>query len=164
MATKVFKRGGFIIVDQAGTEAPIPVNSFDYQIIGTTSVSMRDAAEGSSYNDTVTNIQNESGVAIGTATDVAAYFSTLVAQGNANSPTHRELTNPASVVFSNFKKLDFVCSGNIDVTLNGNTIQYPYNLTGDKILGESIEADSVSLNAVTFNGTGTVLITIKQEK
>lgn len=162
MASKVFKRGGFIIVDQAGVEAPIPVNSFDYQIIGTTSVSIRDAAEGSSYNDTVANIQNEAGAGIGAAADVSAYFSTLVEQGNANSPTHQELTNPASVVISNFKKLDFVCSGNIDVTLNGNTIQYPYNLMGNQILGESIEADSVSLNSVTFNGTGTVLITIKQ--
>ena len=90
------------------------------------------------------------------------YFNNFRTEGAANLPTHQELTDPSTVVISNFKKLDFVCSGSIDVTLDGNTIQYPYNLTGDKILGESIEADSTSLNSVTFNGTGTVLLTIKQ--
>ena len=80
----------------------------------------------------------------------------------ANLPSQEEITNPAAVVISAFKKLSFVCSGAISVTLNGNTILYPYNLGGAVILGAEFEADDTSTNAVTFNGTGTVLITTKQ--
>ena len=81
----------------------------------------------------------------------------------ANLPTHEELTNPAAVVISAFKKLSFVCSGSISVTLNGNTIVYPFNLGGAaKVYGSTVEADDVTANAVTFNGTGSVLITVKQ--
>ena len=80
----------------------------------------------------------------------------------ANLPSQEEIINPAAVVISAFKKLSFVCSGAISVTLNGNTIVYPYNLGGAVILGAEVEADDISTNAVTFNGTGTVLITTKQ--
>lgn len=81
---------------------------------------------------------------------------------NANSPSQEELTNPASVVVSGWKKLSFVCAGTITVTIDGNSIVYPYNLGGVQILGADFEADNVSANAVTFNGTGTVLLTKKQ--
>ena len=81
----------------------------------------------------------------------------------ANLPTHEELTNPAAVVVSAFKKLSFVCSGAISVTLNGNTIIYPFNLGGAaKVYGATIEADDISSNSISFNGTGSVLITTKQ--
>ncbi len=80
----------------------------------------------------------------------------------ANLPSQEEIINPAAVVVSAFKKLSFVCSGSISVTLNGNTIVYPYNLGGAVILGAEVEADDISSNSVTFNGTGTVLITTKQ--
>lgn len=81
---------------------------------------------------------------------------------NANAPSQEELTNPAAVVVSGWKKLSFVCSGSITVTIDGNSIIYPYNLGGAQILGADFEADNVSSNAATFTGTGTVLLTKKQ--
>ena len=81
----------------------------------------------------------------------------------ANAPTQQELTNPAAVVISAFKKLSFVCTGAITVTIDGNAIIYPFNLGGgSKVYGSAFEADDVSANAATFNGTGSVLLTIKQ--
>lgn len=80
----------------------------------------------------------------------------------ANSPSHEELTNPVGAVYSGFKELSFVCSGTITVTVDGNSIIYPKTLGTSVVLGSTIKADTVSLNSVTFNGTGTVLITIKQ--
>ena len=83
--------------------------------------------------------------------------------GVANSPSQQQLTNPVAVVVSNFKKLDFVCTGAITVTIDGNAIIYPFSLGGGgRAYGSTFEADSLSLNPVTFNGTGTVLITTKQ--
>ena len=82
---------------------------------------------------------------------------------NANSPSQEQLTNPASVVVSGWKKLSFVCSGAITVTIDGNSIVYPFSLGGGaRTYGAEFEADNVSANAVTFNGTGTVLLTKKQ--
>jgi len=49
---------------------------------------------------------------------------------SANSPSQQQLTNPVAVVVSNFKKLDFVCTGAITVTINGNAIIYPFSLVG----------------------------------
>lgn len=81
----------------------------------------------------------------------------------ANLPSHEQIINPAAVVISAFKKLSFVCSGSISVTLNGNTIVYPFNLGGAaKVYGSTVEADDISSNSITFNGTGSVLITVKQ--
>ena len=80
----------------------------------------------------------------------------------ANLPSQEEITNPAAVIISAFKKISFICSGTVSVTLNGNTIIYPYSLGGAQILGAEFEADDTSTNSVTFNGTGTVLITTKQ--
>tara|TARA_B100000965_G_scaffold171289_1_gene143032 strand:+ start:15756 stop:16265 length:510 start_codon:yes stop_codon:yes gene_type:complete len=82
-------------------------------------------------------------------------------QGGANDPTQQQLTNPAAVVVSGWEKISFVCSGTIDVTINANVIQYPYDLDGSKILGANFESDS-SAGSCTFDGTGTVLITIKK--
>jgi len=59
--------------------------------------------------------------------------------------------------------LDFVCTGAITVTIDGNSIIYPFFLGGGgRAYGSSFEADSLSLNSATFSGTGTVLITTKQ--
>ncbi len=81
----------------------------------------------------------------------------------SNSPSHQEIINPAAVVISSFKTLSFLCKGAIAVTLDGNTIIYPQNLGGGSMVyGSTFEADSSSLNAATFNGTGTVFLTIKQ--
>ena len=80
----------------------------------------------------------------------------------ANSPSHEVLTNPAAYVVNNFKEVSFVCSGTITVTLDGNPIIYPYTLGAATILGSTIKADTISTNSITFNGAGTVLITIQQ--
>ncbi len=82
---------------------------------------------------------------------------------SANAPSQQELTNPAAVVISSFKKLSFVCTGAITVTIDGNAIIYPFNLGGgSRVYGSAFEADDISTNAVTFNGTGSVLLTIKK--
>ena len=82
--------------------------------------------------------------------------------GSANAPSHQQLTNPSSVVIGGWKKLDFACSGAITVTLNGNAIIYPFTLGSSTVLGESLESEDTTLNSITFNGTGTVLVTIKK--
>lgn len=79
-----------------------------------------------------------------------------------DSPTHQEVTNPAALVVSGWNKLSFVCSGAITVTLDGNDIIYPQTLGAYGVLGETIEASGVTLNAITFDGTGTLLLTIKE--
>jgi hypothetical protein len=81
----------------------------------------------------------------------------------ANSPSHAEITNPSSVNISGWKKISFVCTGSIAVIIDFNIITYPYSLGGAAtIYGATFEADDITTNAVTFNGTGTVLITTKQ--
>jgi len=82
---------------------------------------------------------------------------------DSNSPSHQEIINPAAVVVSSFSSLSFICKGAISVTLDGNTIIYPQSLGGGStVYGAIFTADSSSLNAATFNGTGTVFLTIKQ--
>lgn len=81
---------------------------------------------------------------------------------SSNLPSHEQLTDPVAVSYTGFKKLSFICSGAIDVLLDGNTITYPFTLGSSPILGSTIEADESSLNSIEFDGTGTVLITIKQ--
>lgn len=82
---------------------------------------------------------------------------------DSNSPSHQEIINPAAVVVSSFSSLSFICKGAISVTIGGNTIVYPQSLGGGTtVYGSTFTADSTSLNAATFNGTGTVFLTIKQ--
>ena len=77
---KVFKRGGFIILDDAGVEAPIPIPNFDYQIISDV-VKMRDVAEQIGYSSLVISLQDEFGAPVGNAAAIATYFATLTATG-----------------------------------------------------------------------------------
>ena len=81
------------------------------------------------------------------------------ALGANDTATHLELTNPSNVVVDDFKTLSFVCDGAIDVTINGVTIEYPKMFGSTKILGEDLQCDKANRYPVTFNGTGTVLIT-----
>jgi hypothetical protein len=100
---------------------------------------------------------------VSTATKQDTTITEIQKLTGANSPSHQEITNPAAVVISAFKKLSFVCKGAISVTIDGNTIVYPQNLGGgSKIYGSAFEADDVSTNAATFTGTGKVFLTIKQ--
>lgn len=79
-----------------------------------------------------------------------------------DNPTHQQVINPAALVVSGWNKLSFVCSGAITVTLDGNAIVYPQTLGRSEVLGETVEATGVTANAITFNGTGTLLLTIKE--
>jgi hypothetical protein len=91
---KVFKRGGFIILDDAGVEAPIPIPNFDYQIISDV-VKMRDVAEQIGYSSSVASLQDESGTPVGNAIAIAAYFATLT---NAESNQIKLLTQANDLV------------------------------------------------------------------
>lgn len=118
-----------------------------------------------SFSSPLADLKNEAGAVIGTKAQVADYLSGFVGSPavlDKNTITHAELTNPADVSYSGFKQLSFVCSGTIDVTINGVTIQYPKTLGTSPILGETLNADQSSVYSVTFNGTGTVLITEKK--
>jgi hypothetical protein len=86
----------------------------------------------------------------------------LTALTSMNSISHEELTDPSNVSFTAFKKLSFVCSGTIDVTVDGNIITYPYTLGTATILGSTFEVDTITVDTVLFNAnpTGTVLVTL----
>jgi len=73
---------------------------------------------------------------------------------------HDGLVNPSSVTYTNFKKISFACDGTINVTINGNTMTYPFTLGVDSILGAEYECSSITSDVVEFDGTGTVLITL----
>jgi len=106
-------------------------------------------------------VTNTTGTATETKQDTT--ITELQKLTGANAPSQQQLTNPAAVVISAFKKLSFVCTGTITVTIDGNAITYPFNLGGgSRVYGSAFEADDVSTNAATFNGTGSVLLTIKQ--
>jgi len=106
-------------------------------------------------------VTNTTGTATETKQDTT--ITELQKLTGANAPSQQLLTNPAAVVISAFKKLSFVCTGTITVTIDGNAIIYPFNLGGgSRVYGSAFEADDVSTNAATFNGTGSVLLTIKQ--
>lgn len=90
---------------------------------------------------------------------------TLILNSN-NSPSHEELTNPSNVSYLGFKEINFLCEGAIDVTLNGNTITYPFEITHNAttavVFGDKIKADVGSINTITFDGTGIVRVNITQ--
>ena len=122
---------------------------------------VKDAGEVWRFKKLLTDIKDEAGVAVGNAAAIGVYLANLTESGSnsANNPSHQELTNPSSVTISGWKELDFACSGAITVTIDSNAIAYPYNLGGSVVLGAKFKASTVSANAVTFNGTGTVLVT-----
>ncbi len=129
-------------------------------VTNTASVSV-EGKQDSQITELQSIVTNTTGKAVETKQDTQ--ITELQKLTGANSPSHQELNNPASVVISSFKTLSFICKGSISVTLDGNTIVYPQNLGGgSKVFGSTFEADSTSLNAATFNGTGKVFLTIKQ--
>ena len=157
---KVFKRGGFIILKNSSEEFPIPVGVFDYRISGE-SITLRDTGENTKFSELLTAIQNEAGSAVGNADAIGVYLGSLTDSGVANSPSQQQLTDPSSVTVAGWKTLSFVCSGTITVTINGNAIVYPFALDS-LVMGATYTADTVTANSVSFDGTGTVLITTQQ--
>jgi len=80
MALKVFQRGNFIITDN-GQENSIPIDNFDYQFIDTT-LKLKDVIEKNEVSDSIANVQDESGSAIGDESAIKAYFATFIKQGS----------------------------------------------------------------------------------
>lgn len=166
---KVYQKNANVVVDVENPNKElqyIPIHNSKFVFVGD-SVKIFDYTDEdeSSFTSAISDLKNEAGTAIGTKVQVADYLTEFVGSPSAtpvlnkNIVTHEELTNPSSVVYSDFKTLSFVCSGTIDVTINGVTIQYPQTLGTAPILGENLKADQSSVYSVTFNGTGTVLIT-----
>jgi len=102
---KVFKRGGFIILDDAGVEAPIPITNFDYQIISDI-VKMRDVAEQIGYSSLIVDLQDEFGVPVGNAAAIATYFATLTATtgGGGDASAANQLLEIAELQAINAKQ------------------------------------------------------------
>jgi len=163
---KVYQKNTNIVVDVENPSKDlqyIPIHNSKFVFVAD-SVKIFDYTDEdeTSFSSAIADLKDEAGVAIGTKTQVADYLSEFVGSPavlDKNTVTHAELTNPANVTYSDFKELSFVCSGTIDVTINGVTIQYPKTLGTSPILGENLKADQSSAYSVTFNGTGTVLIT-----
>lgn len=163
---KVYQKNTNIVVDVENPSKDlqyIPIHNSKFVFVAD-SVKIFDYTDEdeTSFASAIADLKDEAGVAIGTKTQVADYLSEFVGSPTVldkNTVTHAELTNPADVTYSDFKELSFVCSGTIDVTINGVTIQYPKTLGTSPILGETLKSDQSSLYSVTFNGTGTVLIT-----
>ena len=115
------------------------------------------------FDNAVTSAGGGGGGGDASAANQLTQISELQKLTGANSPSHAEITNPSSANISGWKKISFVCTGSIAVTIDFNIITYPYSLGGAAtIYGATFEADDVTTNAVTFNGTGSVLITTKQ--
>tara|TARA_B100000963_G_scaffold110861_1_gene96483 strand:- start:4179 stop:4607 length:429 start_codon:yes stop_codon:yes gene_type:complete len=111
---KVFKRGGFVILDDSGTEISIPLQFFDYQIIGS-SLKMFDVAEKSSYSEALTSVLDVSGNPVGNADQIAAYLANIIANANKKE----QLINNASDLVKTFTYLD---AGTADERVS--TIEY----------------------------------------
>lgn len=167
---KIYTKGTSVVVDTeiAGYELKyIPLHHAKFGVMPGDTIVIYDYTDDDdelTYKAPATQVKNEAGVVIGTVADIVDYLSKFVGAATpaANNVTHIELTNPVSVPYTGWKSLSFVCDGTIDVTINGVTIQYPKTFGSSPILGETLNADYISEYDVTFNGTGTVLITLQK--
>ena len=138
---KVFKRGGFIILDDAGVEAPIPIPNFDYQIISNI-VKMRDVAEQIGYSSLVVDLQDEFGAPVGNAAAIAIYFSTLTADSvGGDASAANQLLEIAELQAINAKQ-------DAEVTAFVTT----------SLLGSGATFDSGMLDAATYTQVQTEII------
>jgi hypothetical protein len=138
---KVFKRGGFIILDDAGAEAPIPIPNFDYQIISNI-VKMRDVAEQIGYSSLVVDLQDEFGAPVGNAAAIAIYFSTLTADSvGGDASAANQLLEIAELQAINAKQ-------DAEVTAFVTT----------SLLGSGATFDSGMLDAATYTQVQTEII------
>ena len=77
-----------------------------------------------------------------------------------NQITHQTYTNPTNLIQTQWKRLSFVCSGAITVTINGTPIIYPFTIGDTEIIGNTYEVDINNSFPVTFDGTGELVVTI----
>ena len=166
---KVYLKNTNVVVDVEDVNKElqyIPIHNSKFVFVGD-SVKIFDYTDEdeSSFTDAIANLKNESGTLIGNKDQTATYLSEFIGSPaliDKNQATHQELTNPSSVVISDFKELSFACDGTIDVTINGVTIQYPKTMGGVTVLGETLKADLTSEYSVTFDGTGSVLVVLQK--
>ena len=123
---KVFKRGGFIIVDNSGVESPIPVTNFDYKISFST-VKIHDVGENIVCSEDVANIQDEFGVPVGNATAIGVYFASLtaVSVGGGDASASNQLTQ-----ISELQTIETNTSTNATATKQDTQIAELQKLTG----------------------------------
>ena len=153
---KVFKRGGFIILDDAGVEAPIPIPNFDYQIISDI-VKIRDVAEQIGYSSLLVDLQDESGTPVGNAAAIAVYFGDLTAAGASigdasatNQLTQIGIANSiSSLIAVNLLKLDSIDAELVQVNLK--TILVLTKLQEINVELEAINTDTDKLGAIETN-------------
>lgn len=86
MATKVFQRGNFVIVDKNGKETIIPIDNFEYDFTTPTTVKLKDVQEKNEISEALADLQNEAGTPIGTVSDVNDYFETFVKLSSSAPP------------------------------------------------------------------------------
>ena len=79
-----------------------------------------------------------------------------------NDIFQKETTNPAALIYTDFKKLSFVADGAITVTVDGNAVVYPQSFSWGAVGGTTFKADTASTKTVTFNGTGKIIVTIQK--
>ena len=77
-----------------------------------------------------------------------------------NQIVHQRYTNPNNLAFPEFKRLSFVCSGSITVTINATPITYPFTIGSTEIIGNTYEVDVNISIPVIFNGTGELVVTL----
>ena len=87
MALKIFKRGGFVVL-QNGTDAEIniPSGSFDYSPIAG-GFQFRDTVEGQGVSSLLGDIQDEGGTPIGSVSQVNTYVSALTDSASSGGGT-----------------------------------------------------------------------------
>jgi len=81
--------------------------------------------------------------------------------GDANQPTQQRIT-AFPITFSSWKRLDFIASGAVVATIDGQAITFPEVFNFGTVAGTTYFADSVSTNSVTFSGSGVLLVTIQK--
>ena len=86
MATRIFQRGNFIVLDKNGNETIIPIDSFDYAFTTPTSVQLKDTQEGTSTSESLSLLQNETGTPLGAISVVNSYFATFKKSSTTTAP------------------------------------------------------------------------------
>ena len=77
-----------------------------------------------------------------------------------NQIVHQRYINPSNLSFPEFKRLSFVCSGAITVTINATPIIYPFTIGSTEIIGNTYEVDVNVSIPVVFDGTGELVVTL----
>ncbi len=77
--TKVFRKGGFIVVEQGTNKMNVPLRNFDFNFTAADTVKLKDnASQTRELSDTLANIQDESGTPVGATKElVRDYLSSL---------------------------------------------------------------------------------------